>query len=167
VVVDKPPGMLSFPAEPGDKGTLGDHVRTLLRAMGRGDTALSVVHRLDRETSGLVVFARTAQAKRVLAAQFRAHDIDRVYHAIALGMVSQTRVETIECLTHNLRRLVLVLEDPPELAFNPGQYVDITTALPHTVLDIKQPLTIEAVSPNVPVAHKELAPASMMVTGKH
>ena len=36
--------------------------------------------------------------------------------------------------------------------------------VPYTVLDIKQPLTIEAASPNVPVAHKELAPATMMVT---
>ena len=40
--------------------------------------------------------------------------------------VAQTRVETIERLTPDLRRLVLALEDPPELAFNPGQYVDIT-----------------------------------------
>ena len=36
--------------------------------------------------------------------------------------------------------------------------------VPYTVLDIKQPLTIEAMSPNGPVAHKELAPATMMVT---
>ena len=36
--------------------------------------------------------------------------------------------------------------------------------VPYTVLDIKQPLTIEATSPNVPVAHSELAPATMMVT---
>ena len=36
--------------------------------------------------------------------------------------------------------------------------------VPYTVLDLKQPLTIEATSPNVPVAHKELAPATMMVT---
>ena len=36
--------------------------------------------------------------------------------------------------------------------------------VPYTVLDIKQPLTIEAYSPNVPVAHKELAPATMRVT---
>jgi propane monooxygenase reductase subunit len=40
--------------------------------------------------------------------------------------VFQTRVETIESLTHDMRRLVLALEDPPEMAFNPGQYVDIT-----------------------------------------
>ena len=41
-----------------------------------------------------MVFARTAHAKRALAAQFRAHDIDRVYHAIAHGAVTAARVET-------------------------------------------------------------------------
>src|SRR6195256_4268371 len=40
--------------------------------------------------------------------------------------VVQTRVESIERLTHDMRRLVLKLEDPHEMAFNPGQYVDIT-----------------------------------------
>ena len=96
VVVDKPAGMLSVPDEPGTKGTLADFTRALLRALGRGqDTALSVVHRLDRDTSGLIVLARTAEAKRRLAAQFRAHDIERVYHAIAHGDVEATRVETM------------------------------------------------------------------------
>ena len=96
VVVDKPAGMLSAPDEPGAKGTLADFTRALLRALGRApDAALSVVHRLDRDTSGLIVLARTAEAKRRLAAQFRAHDIERVYHAIAHGDVASTTVETM------------------------------------------------------------------------
>ena len=96
VVVDKPAGMLSVAYEPGDKDTLVDCTRTLLRRMrGRGlDRRLGVVHRLDKDTSGLMVFARTMVAKRVLAAQFRAHDIERVYHAIAHGVVAAQRVET-------------------------------------------------------------------------
>jgi 23S rRNA pseudouridine1911/1915/1917 synthase len=96
VVVDKPAGMLSVADEPGNKETIVNYTRTLLRRMGgRGvDVALGVVHRLDKDTSGLMVFARTAQAKRALAAQFREHAIDRVYRAIAHGVVSATRVET-------------------------------------------------------------------------
>jgi 23S rRNA pseudouridine1911/1915/1917 synthase len=96
VVVDKPVGMLSVADESGNKDTLANCTRTLLRGMGgRGvDAKLGVVHRLDRETSGLMVFARTADAKRVLAAQFRAHHIDRIYHAIAHGAVTATRIET-------------------------------------------------------------------------
>jgi len=97
VVVDKPVGMLSVADEPGNRDTLADHLRPMLRNKGeRGaDARLGVVHRLDKDTSGLMVFARTADAKRVLAAQFRAHDIERVYHAIAHGAVVAKRVETL------------------------------------------------------------------------
>jgi 23S rRNA pseudouridine1911/1915/1917 synthase len=96
VVVDKPVGMLSVADEPGNKDTLVNCTQTLLRRLGgRGvDAKLGVVQRLDKDTSGLIVFARTAHAKRALAAQFREHTIDRVYHAIAHGAVTATRVET-------------------------------------------------------------------------
>ncbi len=96
VVVDKPTGMLSVADEPGNHETIADYTRTLLRRMGGHgtDAALGVVHRLDKDTSGLMVFARTAHAKRALAAQFREHTIDRIYHAIAHGAVNATRAET-------------------------------------------------------------------------
>lgn len=96
VVVDKPAGMLAVADERGNKETLAEYTRTLLRRMGdRGsDVGLGVVHRIDKDTSGLMVFTRTADAKRILAAQFRAHDIDRVYHAIAHGAVPETDIET-------------------------------------------------------------------------
>ena len=96
VVVDKPVGMLSVADEPGNKDTLVDYTQTLLRRLGgRGvDAKLGVVHRLDKDTSGLMVFARTVHAKRMLAAQFREHTIDRIYHAIVHGAVNATRVET-------------------------------------------------------------------------
>lgn len=96
VVVDKPVGMLSIAYEPGDKDTLVDCTRALLRRMGpRGyDPELSVVHRLDKETSGVMVFARNLDAKRVFADLFRVHDVERVYQAIAHGSVPTRRIET-------------------------------------------------------------------------
>ena len=96
VVIDKPAGMLSVADEAGNKDTAADHVRTELRSRGERDrdAPLGIVHRLDRDTSGLMVFARTAEAKRVLAAMFKAHDIERVYHAIAHGKVLAARVDT-------------------------------------------------------------------------
>ena len=96
VVVDKPAGMLSVADEAGNKDTLVEYARVLLRRLdGReNDVGLGVVHRLDRDTSGLMVFTRTAEAKRVLAAQFRAHDIERIYHALAHGRVPETRIES-------------------------------------------------------------------------
>jgi len=96
VVLDKPPGMLSVADTPGNKATLADYARTLLRQSGAGgvDVKLGVVHRLDRETSGLMAFARTAHAQRALAAQFRAHTVERLYHAIVHGAVAAQRIES-------------------------------------------------------------------------
>ncbi len=96
VVVDKPAGMLSVADEPGNKDTLVDHTRTLLRRIDKVgvDAPLGVVHRLDRDTSGLMMFTRTASAKKVLTEAFTAHDIERVYHAIAHGEVPEARMET-------------------------------------------------------------------------
>jgi 23S rRNA pseudouridine1911/1915/1917 synthase len=96
VVVDKPPGMLSVADEPGNKDTLAVHVRTLLRRIDkRGeDVPMGVVHRLDRGTSGVMVFARAAAAQRHLAAQFRAHSVDRVYEAVVHGEATRARIET-------------------------------------------------------------------------
>jgi 23S rRNA pseudouridine1911/1915/1917 synthase len=96
VVVDKPAGMLAVADEQGNRDTVAEHVRILLRRSGGGRDAggLGIVHRLDRDTSGLMVFTRTAEAKRKLAAAFRAHDIDRVYLAIAHGAVPERRIES-------------------------------------------------------------------------
>jgi len=52
------------------------------------------VHRLDRDTSGLMAFTRSALGKRELAARFRAHDVDRVYLAIAHGPVTEASIES-------------------------------------------------------------------------
>jgi 23S rRNA pseudouridine1911/1915/1917 synthase len=94
VIVDKPVGMLSIAFDQGDRDTLVDCTRTLLRRTGGGgfDPPLGVVHRLDKETSGLMVFARSLAAKRALAEGFRRHDIERVYHAIVHGAVTAQRV---------------------------------------------------------------------------
>ena len=96
VVVDKPAGVLSVADEPGNKDTLADYTRTSLRRTGEAglDAPLGIVHRLDKETSGLMIFARTSLAKRSLAAQFREHTTERVYHAIAHGAVTARRVDT-------------------------------------------------------------------------
>ena len=95
VVVDKPPGMLTVGYE-GEKDTLAEHARMVLRKVDSSarDSGLGVVHRLDRETSGLVVFTRTSQAKRELAAQFRAHDLERSYVAIVHGVATEARIES-------------------------------------------------------------------------
>jgi 23S rRNA pseudouridine1911/1915/1917 synthase len=93
VVVVKPAGISTVPF--GDESpdearqTLDALVRaTLSRMLGaRGRPELGVVQRLDKETSGLLVFARTLAAKRHLAQQLRVHSVHRRYLALAHGDV--------------------------------------------------------------------------------
>src|SRR5207245_11378929 len=55
---------------------------------------LRAVHRLDKDTSGLVVFARTPEAERHLGRQFRAHSIERRYLAIVRGRARPGKIDT-------------------------------------------------------------------------
>jgi 23S rRNA pseudouridine1911/1915/1917 synthase len=82
VVVDKPAGLLTAPTPESDRNNLA---RMLQQRLGR---AVSVVHRLDLDTSGLLVFALGDDANRVLAERFREHDIERAYLAVLAGVVA-------------------------------------------------------------------------------
>lgn len=93
-VVDKPAGMLSVPYA-GEKDTLVDQLRAALRRRSKSfDPPVGVVHRLDKGTSGVLVFARTLAAKRHLAGLFRSHDIERRYVALAHGHAGVRRHES-------------------------------------------------------------------------
>lgn len=81
VVVDKPAGLLTAPTPEGDRGNLA-----ALLERQRGRRAF-VVHRIDLETSGLLVFAWTEEANRVLSERFRTHDLVREYLVVAAGAV--------------------------------------------------------------------------------
>lgn len=94
VVVNKPVGMLSVPFEDTDRDTLIDQTRAALRKRDRQGGELGAVQRLDKDTSGVMVFARTLTAKRVLQQQFRVHSIERLYVALAHGEVRDARCDT-------------------------------------------------------------------------
>jgi 23S rRNA pseudouridine1911/1915/1917 synthase len=85
LVIDKPTGLLTISTESERERTAYRLVRDWLQARDAG--RIFVVHRLDRETSGLVVFARTPSAKEALQAQFRARQPLRVYVARVEGRV--------------------------------------------------------------------------------
>lgn len=88
VVVDKPAGLLSVPFDDEDRDTLLHRTRvTLRRIEKRAGAPLRVVQRLDKETSGVLVFARNRRAERSLQQQLRRHDVERRYLALALGNV--------------------------------------------------------------------------------
>ncbi len=87
VVVAKPAGVLTVPFEEGDRDTLVDLTRAALRRMDRRarDPMVGAVQRLDKDTTGVLVFARTMQAKRALEEQLRAHTVTRRYLALVHG----------------------------------------------------------------------------------
>jgi len=88
IVVDKPAGMVVHPAPGATRGTL---VNALLHHCGSGLSGIGgearpgIVHRIDKDTSGLLVAAKTEATHRGLAALFAAHDVERAYAALCWG----------------------------------------------------------------------------------
>jgi 23S rRNA pseudouridine1911/1915/1917 synthase len=91
IVADKPAGMIvePLPGRSGEEVTLLDLLRHHLRHAPRA--ALHVVHRIDRDTSGLVLFARTAEARDALKDQFERRTPVRIYQAVLEGLVRRPR----------------------------------------------------------------------------
>lgn len=89
VVVDKPAGMVVHPAPGHERGTLVNallhHCKGSLSGIG-GVARPGIVHRIDKDTSGLLVIAKTDQAHQALASQFADHSISRNYAAIVSGL---------------------------------------------------------------------------------
>ncbi len=84
IVVNKPAGLLTVPLpRRGDEASVEDQLAVHLRR--RGKRKPLVVHRIDRDTSGLVVFATRPDAQRRLKNQFRRHEPERVYLAVVYG----------------------------------------------------------------------------------
>jgi 23S rRNA pseudouridine1911/1915/1917 synthase len=84
VVVNKPPGLLTVPLErQEDAASVQDELVLHLRS--RGKRRPLVVHRIDRDTSGLVVFATRVDAQGRLKEQFRRREPERVYLAVVYG----------------------------------------------------------------------------------
>jgi 23S rRNA pseudouridine1911/1915/1917 synthase len=93
VVVDKPAGLVVHPA-PGHRGTT---LVDVLGGIAGGGEELrpGIVHRLDRDTSGLMVVARTDDAHRDLAAQVKRREVERSYLALVEGRLA-SRTGTID-----------------------------------------------------------------------
>src|SRR5207249_1029947 len=87
LAIDKPPGMVVHPAPGARRGTVVNalvHRLGALAGVGRPERP-GIVHRLDRDTSGVLLVARTPAALEALARQFRARTIEKVYLAVVRG----------------------------------------------------------------------------------
>lgn len=114
IVIDKPAGLAMHPAPGSESGTL---VNALLRHCGDtlsgigGVARPGIVHRIDKETSGVVVAAKTDEAHRGLSALFAAHDIERLYRAFTRGAPhpAKGRIEArIARSTHDRKKMAVV-----------------------------------------------------------
>ena len=96
VIIEKPAGVTSVPYERKDAGTALDLIRAHWRHAGKRATAtpLYTVHRLDKDTSGLLCFAKTRLAERALHEVFQRHTARREYLAVAEGAVESRRIES-------------------------------------------------------------------------
>ena len=114
IVINKPAGMVVHPAAGNWSGTLVNallyHCRDSLSGIG-GVKRPGIVHRIDKDTSGLMVVAKSDAAHQGLAALFAAHDIERRYKAVVWGRVYPAAGEiegNIGRDPHNRKRMAMV-----------------------------------------------------------
>lgn len=85
IAVDKPPFLLVHPSKPGGPVTLWDHLRELLAYEIAGGGQVSLVNRLDRETSGIVLVAKNASAARSCTMAMARGEVAKEYLALVTG----------------------------------------------------------------------------------
>lgn len=124
LVINKPSGMVVHPGAGNWSGTLvnallfryGEAFRTYSEDEDDNPLRPGIVHRLDKDTSGVMVVAKTSAAHQNLASQFAAHSNEKVYICIAKGMFSE-KSGTIDkniCRSKKDRKLFDVTDKPNE-----------------------------------------------------
>jgi len=103
IIINKPEGLLSVPLDAGS----GIHALGILRANFKS-TQISAVHRIDKGTSGVMIFSRSPRSKKILDQMFRKHDFTREYIAVVQGNVVEAEgtwtsrlVEGKNCSIHS------------------------------------------------------------------
>ena len=123
IVVDKPAGMVVHPAPGSPNGTLVNallaHCGDTLSGIG-GEKRPGIVHRIDKDTSGLLVVAKSDRAHHGLAAQFEAHSAQRRYLALAHGVIDGADAR---------------LRGTPGVSFEDGAVLKITSRLARHATD--------------------------------
>ena len=114
LVVNKPAGLLTVPLErKADARSVYDWI--VERDRGRGKRRPLVVHRIDQDSSGLVVFAKHAAAREALQAQFRKREPERVYQAVLHGRVTPRHGTWRDHLVWDTKSLIQKAADPGDV----------------------------------------------------
>lgn len=112
IVINKPRGVVMYPSAGNKTGTLVQNIlaHTPLSVLG-GQTRPGVVHRLDKDTSGVMVFAKSDAAFRALVKTFSAHDLTRKYIAFVWGVpnwIDATITGNIARSSRNRQKMTMV-----------------------------------------------------------
>lgn len=112
IAVDKPFGLLSIATEKEKYKTLYRLLSDYLKAAGGTDKKIFIVHRLDRDASGVMVFAKSEETKRKLQARW--DKVEKIYNAVVEGRPSKSEGTIRTWLKENKAHIVYVARDREE-----------------------------------------------------
>lgn len=136
MVFDKPAGLVVHPAPGHEHGTLVNVLRWLRpEVITPGTERPGIVHRLDKDTSGLIVVAKNERARLSLLSQWQKRDVLKDYVALVVGTVPEEQA-TIDAPVgrdpHNRKRMAVVREGRPAVS-----HLKVHTRYPgYTLLDV-------------------------------
>ena len=143
IVVNKPAGIVVHPGAGNPSGTLVNALLAYyppIRHVGEEDRP-GVVHRLDKETSGVVIFAKTEKAYKWLVRQFKSRDLQKTYHALVDGHppTPTGRIEAPITRDEKIRtRMAVGLRGQGKTAVS--EYFELRRFKEHTYLEV-HPIT--------------------------
>ena len=144
VFVDKPAGMLSVPTEMSDESSLADALVEHYRKRGIKRPQIYIAHRIDRHTTGVIVFAKTPESIDGLKKLFHEHSINRIYKAILVGDLPENAGALHDRLVERTRSMKMAVvarrsgSPPPEGAKPAMTHYRVIERLPgHTVVELK------------------------------
>ena len=134
IVILKANGLLTVATERDRENTAQAYLNTYLGA--RHEDRIHVVHRLDRETSGVLVFAKNFHSREQLKEQFAAHTVDRIYVAIIEGAMSPPSGTIRSNLLERKDLRMQSVDAHPDAKFAVTHYRTIATAGPYSMLEV-------------------------------
>ena len=141
IVINKPVGMVVHPAPGHPDGTLVNallyHCEGSLSGIN-GELRPGIVHRIDRDTSGLIIAAKNDRAHLALAAQLQDHSLYRLYHAVAVGAFRENS-GTVDAPIgrHKTDRKRMAVTSDGREAVTHWQVVDTQNGLTHLTCRLK------------------------------
>lgn len=136
IAVYKPAGVLVQADETGDP-TLMDEVKYYIKTKYQkpGNVFLGLIHRLDRPVSGIILFAKTSKGASRISEQFRAHTMEKVYHALVHGVPAEKEKTLVHYLKKDTdKNFVYVYDNPAEGA--------LRAELDYTMIETKNGLSL-------------------------